>query len=139
MLRGGLGLRGKLSILKSFQLRARSFTKFPKKQGLYDNKLEKDSCGVGLVAQLKKHASRQIVLDANEMLVRMSHRGGCGCEENSGDGAGILVGMPHSYYKRVMSGLGEVNTYGTGIILCPRADESVDAIKDMFSTQARQR
>lgn len=139
MLRGGLGLRGKLSVLKSFQLRASSFTKFPKKQGLYDNKLEKDSCGVGLVAQLKKHASRQIVLDANEMLVRMSHRGGCGCEENSGDGAGILVGMPHSYYKRVMSGLGEVNTYGTGIIFCPRADESVDAIKDMFSTQARQR
>jgi hypothetical protein len=66
------------------------FTRFPPNKGLYDSSLEKDSCGVGLVAHLKKIASRQIVLDANEMLVRMSHRGACGCEANSGDGAGIL-------------------------------------------------
>ena len=65
-----------------------SFTRFPPNKGLYDSSLEKDSCGVGLVAHLKKTASRQIVLDANEMLVRMSHRGACGCEANSGDGAG---------------------------------------------------
>ena len=64
------------------------FEKFPKKQGLYDKNLEKDSCGVGLVAHLKKQASRQIVIDANQIMVRMSHRGGCGCEVNSGDGAG---------------------------------------------------
>ena len=64
------------------------FEKYPEKKGLYDKTLEKDSCGVGLVAQLKRQANRQIILDANEMLVRMSHRGGCGCEENSGDGAG---------------------------------------------------
>ena len=67
-----------------------SFTRFPPNKGLYDSSLEKDSCGVGLVAHLKKTASRQIVLDANEMLVRMSHRGACGCEANSGDGAGIV-------------------------------------------------
>lgn len=73
----------------SFPLRRLSiFEKFPAKAGLYDKALEKDSCGVGLVAQLKKKANRQIILDANEMLVRMSHRGACGCEENSGDGAG---------------------------------------------------
>ena len=65
-----------------------TFTRFPPNKGLYDSSLEKDSCGVGLVAHLKKTASRQIVLDANEMLVRMSHRGACGCEANSGDGAG---------------------------------------------------
>ena len=68
-----------------------SFTRFPPNKGLYDSSLEKDSCGVGLVAHLKKTASRQIVLDANEMLVRMSHRGACGCEANSGDGAGIMA------------------------------------------------
>lgn len=67
-----------------------SFTRFPPNKGLYDSSLEKDSCGVGLVAHLKKQASRQVVLDANEMLVRMSHRGACGCEANSGDGAGII-------------------------------------------------
>ena len=60
----------------------------PAKQGFYDSSLEKDSCGVGIVAHLKRSASRQIVIDANQMLVRMSHRGGCGCEVNTGDGAG---------------------------------------------------
>lgn len=67
------------------------FSRFPdtkNKKTLYDKDMEKDNCGVGLVAHMKKQASRQIVLDANEMLVRMSHRGGCGCEVNTGDGAG---------------------------------------------------
>lgn len=65
------------------------FSRFPSPdRSLYDKKNEKDSCGVGLVANMKKAASRQIVLDANQMLVRMSHRGGCGCEVNTGDGAG---------------------------------------------------
>ena len=72
------------------------FEKFPTVQNsLYNKDLEKDSCGVGLVAQMKKVASRQIVVDANQMLVRMSHRGGCGCEVNAGDGAGaILIDLP---------------------------------------------
>ena len=56
---------------------------------------------MGLVAQLKKQASRQIVIDANEMLVRMSHRGGCGCEPNTGDGAGMLVGIPDGFLRKV--------------------------------------
>ena len=66
------------------------FSRFPSpdRSTLYDKNNEKDSCGVGLVANMKKSASRQIVLDANQMLVRMSHRGGCGCEVNTGDGAG---------------------------------------------------
>jgi len=64
------------------------FEGFPQKTALYDKNMEKDSCGVGLVAQMKKIASREIILDANQMLVRMSHRGGCGCEVNTGDGAG---------------------------------------------------
>ena len=54
-----------------------------------------DSCGVGLCVQLKSKASRSIVVDANEMLVRMTHRGACGCEENTGDGAS--VGHAHEH------------------------------------------
>lgn len=68
-----------------------AFEKFPTRQGLYSKELEKDSCGVGLVANLKKQPSRKIVLDANQMLVRMSHRGACGCEKNEGDGAGKSI------------------------------------------------
>ena len=55
---------------------------------LYDASLERENCGVGMVASLKSVASRKVVMDANEMLVRMSHRGGVGCCPASGDGAG---------------------------------------------------
>ncbi|MCO5568957.1 hypothetical protein L7F22_022660 [Adiantum nelumboides] len=57
--------------------------------GLYDPSLDKDSCGVGFVAELSGVPSRQTVTDALEMLVRMAHRGACGCETNTGDGAGL--------------------------------------------------
>ena len=68
-----------------------SFSKIPTSlKGVYDPRLEKDSCGVGIVAHLKRQPSRQIVIDANQMLTRMSHRGGCGCEVNTGDGAGVF-------------------------------------------------
>jgi hypothetical protein len=55
---------------------------------LYDPTNEKENCGVGLVASLKMIPTRRVVEDADEMLVRMSHRGGCGCDPASGDGAG---------------------------------------------------
>lgn len=87
----------------SQEFRIRRISGFPQKQGLYDPKLEKDSCGVGMVAHMKKAGSRQIILDANEMLVRMSHRGGCGCEPNTGDGAGMLVAIPDAFMRKVKS------------------------------------
>jgi len=74
---------------------------FPEKQGLYDPELEKDSCGVGFVAHVKGIASHQIVVDADTILKNMDHRGACGCEENTGDGAGILVGIPDKFLRRV--------------------------------------
>lgn len=85
---------------------AQRISSFPEKKGLYDPKLEKDSCGVGLVAHLKRNASRQIVIDANEMLVRMSHRGGCGCEPNTGDGAGMLVAIPDAFMRKASDRVG---------------------------------
>ena len=57
---------------------------------LYDANNEQDSCGVGLIANLKSKPSRHVVDTADEMLVRMAHRGGCGCDPNSGDGAGTF-------------------------------------------------
>jgi len=94
------------------------------------------------VANLKKVASRQIVIDANEMLVRMSHRGASGCEPNSGDGAGILIGMPHSYFTKVAKqdlgiDLGAPNSYATGIIFLPKEEEVFGTIKEIFATQAK--
>jgi hypothetical protein len=78
--------------------------RFPKKQGLYDPALEKDSCGVGLVAHLKGVPSRAIVEDAGLALGNMEHRGGCGCDPQSGDGAGMSHGtithaIDHAYLE----------------------------------------
>ena len=73
----------------------------PPKQGLYDPAQEHDSCGVGFVAHIKGERSHQTVLDAAEMLGNMDHRGACGCEANSGDGAGMLTALPHAFLRKV--------------------------------------
>ena len=78
----------------------------PEKRGLYDPTLERDSCGVGFVAHIKGEASHQIVQDAYHINSQMDHRGGCGFEENTGDGAGILTAMPHSFFNNIASELG---------------------------------
>ena len=75
----------------------------PPAQGLFDPENDKDACGVGFVAELDKHPRRETVTDALEMLRRMTHRGACGCEENTGDGAGILVAIPHLFFSEVAS------------------------------------
>ena len=69
----------------------------PHKVGLYDPQFERDSCGVGFVAHIKGKASHEIVKNALTMLEHMDHRGACGCEQNTGDGAGILTGLPHEF------------------------------------------
>ncbi len=73
----------------------------PAKQGLYDPQFEKDACGIGFVAHIKGVASHQIVVDAEHALRRMDHRGGAGCEPNTGDGSGILTGLPYEFLTKV--------------------------------------
>ena len=68
-------------------------------RGLYDPQFEKDSCGVGLVANIKGIPSREIMDDAFHVNSKMDHRGGCGFEENTGDGAGILIALPDSFFR----------------------------------------
>ena len=75
---------------------------YPKAQGLYDPRYEKDSCGVGFIAHIKGQRSHQIVADAYKILCNMNHRSACGADPNSGDGAGLLTGMPHDFFSRVM-------------------------------------
>src|SRR4051794_17830606 len=71
----------------------------PPKRGLYDPAFEHDSCGVGFVANIKGVRSRQIIDDADRILRHLVHRGACGCEPNTGDGAGILTGLPHEFLR----------------------------------------
>ncbi len=71
----------------------------PPKQGLYDPQFEHDACGVGFVVNIKGKKSHAIVEQALQVLLNLDHRGACGCEANTGDGAGILMQMPHEFLK----------------------------------------
>ncbi|MBS1558124.1 MAG: glutamate synthase large subunit [Bacteroidetes bacterium] len=91
---------------------------------LYHPSFEKDSCGVGFVANIKGRKSHQIVSDALTMLERMAHRGACGCEPNTGDGAGILIQVPHEFFAGECTKLGiklpAYGQYGVGLVFFPR-------------------
>ena len=107
---------------------------YPEKQGLYDPANEKDSCGVGFVADIKGRPSHDIVLEADHALRRMHHRGGCGCEVNTGDGCGILTGMPHSFFKKVIKRdlaveLPEAGRYAIGNVFLPQDEKQRAACK----------
>jgi glutamate synthase (NADPH/NADH) len=125
--------------------RKQGLRSFPEKRmGLYDPKLEKDSCGVGLCVQLKSIASRNIVEDANEMLVRMTHRGACGCEENTGDGAGMMVAIPDAFMRKVsleagISKLPEQGDYAVGNIFVPKFAEAISEGKAILERVVKAR
>lgn len=92
--------------------------------GLYHPDFEKDSCGVGFIANIKGRKSHQIISDALTMLERMEHRGACGCEPNTGDGAGILIQVPHEFFSSECSKAGfklpAYGSYGVGLVFFPK-------------------
>ena len=75
------------------------FSALPPKQGLYDPQFEHDSCGVGFVVDIAGRKSNDIVRRSLQVLVNLQHRGAKGCEANTGDGAGILLQIPHDTPK----------------------------------------
>ncbi|MDT3427169.1 glutamate synthase domain-containing protein 2/glutamate synthase domain-containing protein 1/glutamate synthase domain-containing protein 3 [Paenibacillus forsythiae] len=95
-------------------------TELPPKQGLYDPQFEKDACGMGFVAHIKGKPSHEIVSNALTMLANMEHRGGQGSEPNSGDGAGIMLQIPHRFFSEEAKALGfelpEAGRYGVGML-----------------------
>jgi glutamate synthase (ferredoxin) len=110
------------SILEQRTVR-KALARAPGKQGLYDPQFEHDACGVGFVANVKGRKSHTIIQQALQVLLNLDHRGACGCEANTGDGAGILLQMPHEFLKIVakeagvaLPGFGE---YGVGMIFLP--------------------
>ena len=73
----------------------------PKKQGLYDPQFEHDACGIGCIANIKGRKSHGIVNQGIQILKNLAHRGGVGSEPDTGDGAGILIQMPHKFMQKV--------------------------------------
>ena len=93
----------------------------PPDQGLYRSTDEHDACGVGFVAHIKGHRSHDIVRKGLELLINLLHRGACGCEANTGDGAGILIQLPDAFFRKVLPfPLPSTGHYGAGIIFFPR-------------------
>ncbi|NOY89831.1 MAG: glutamate synthase large subunit [Deltaproteobacteria bacterium] len=101
-----------------------STTRPPEAHGLYDPRFEHDACGIGFVAQVRGEASHRIVLDADEVLRNMEHRGASGAEPNTGDGAGMLTGLPDRFLRKVAERdlgvtLPERGSYGVGNVFLP--------------------
>ncbi|BAU53672.1 glutamate synthase large subunit [Mucilaginibacter gotjawali] len=94
------------------------------RQGLYRPEFEHDSCGTGFITNINGHKSNQIIDDALTMLENMEHRGACGCDPESGDGAGILIQLPHELLMEECSNLEislpEPGEYGVGMIFFPK-------------------
>ncbi len=95
----------------------------PARRGLHDPAYEHDACGVGFVASLEGERSHDIIRKGLEILVNLTHRGACGCDPNTGDGAGILMQMPHKFLQqaceRVTFDALEPGRYGVGMVFLP--------------------
>ncbi len=99
----------------------------PGKTGLYDPAYEHDACGVGFIAHVHGERSHRLIEQAAHMLTQMDHRGACGCEPNTGDGAGMLTALPHALLRRVAaddlgSKLGPPGTFAAGLFFLPQDD-----------------
>ncbi len=107
-------------------------------QGLYDPSFEHDACGVGFVVDMKGRKSRKIVTNALTILKNLLHRGACGCEENTGDGVGILIQMPHKFFlgecKKLDITLPDAGYYGAGLVFLPRDHDQSKQCQTIFET-----
>ena len=95
----------------------------PPAQGLYDPSNEHDACGIGFVANIKGQKNHDIILKGIQILVNLTHRGACGCDPDTGDGAGLLIQIPHEFFARETAKLGFTipapGEYGAGIVFFP--------------------
>lgn len=108
--------------------------------GLYDPAYEHDACGIGFVAHIKGVKSHQNVIDGLTILENMEHRGACGCEINTGDGAGIMIQIPHEFFFNELLQQGihlpDLNEYGVGFIFFPSDKSMVTECKEIFARAA---
>ncbi|MBI4877955.1 MAG: glutamate synthase large subunit [Acidobacteria bacterium] len=95
----------------------------PPAQGLYHPSRERDACGIGFVVHVKGRKSHDIVLKGIQILLNLTHRGACGCDPETGDGAGVLIQIPHQFFKKACAKLGfslpAPGEYGVGMMFLP--------------------
>ena len=96
----------------------------PPAQGLYDPAHEHDACGIGFVANMRGEKSHDIIEKGIQVLINLTHRGACGCDPETGDGAGILIQIPHKFFARECaqtwdSNLPAAGEYAVGMTFLP--------------------
>ncbi len=107
----------------------------PKRQGLYDPCNEKDACGVGLLVNIRGVKSHQLVEKGLQVLEHMVHRGAEGADPDTGDGAGIMVQIPHEFILLQGIAVPEKGRYGSGLVFLPRDEESQQIIFDIIERE----
>ncbi len=111
-------------------------------QGLYRPEFERDACGIGFVANIKGNKSHQVISDALTILENMEHRGACGCESNTGDGAGILIQTPHAFFfeECLKAGihLPAFGKYGVGMVFFPKEVRLREECREIFTSTAEE-
>ena len=96
----------------------------PGSTGLYDPSQEHDACGVGFVVDIKGRQSHGVIEQGLQILLNLLHRGACGCEANTGDGAGVLIQMPDRFLRKATAALGfalpPLGQYAAGLVFLPK-------------------
>ena len=114
----------------------------PLRQGLYDPAHEHDACGMGFVVDLKNRKSHDIIEQALQILVNLEHRGACGCEKNTGDGAGILIQMPDAFLRKECAKIGielpAPGQYGAGLVFLPTDETARKECERLFEETVRE-
>ena len=109
----------------------------PAPSGLYDPALDKDSCGVGFIADIKGRSSHGLIADALAILCNLEHRGAVGADPRAGDGAGILVQIPHKFFAKKAERLGfslpKPGQYAVGALFMPRDPDWRQVIRDIYA------
>jgi glutamate synthase (NADPH/NADH) large chain len=113
--------------------------RLPYAQGLYNPDNEHDNCGIGFVAHIKGNPSHDIVRRGLDVLLNMDHRGATGADKTTGDGAGLLMQIPHEFITDVLKlDVGEKGTYGTGIIFLPKDEKEADFCIEVINKYVRE-
>ena len=109
-----------------------------KDQGLYLSEFEHENCGAGFICNLNGEKTNQIIHDALEILVKLEHRGGVSADGKTGDGAGLLIDIPHIYFKRVCDfTIPNQREYAVGMVFLPKVSNQYDFCKTTFEKELK--
>ncbi|MEX0747700.1 MAG: glutamate synthase subunit alpha, partial [Rhodothermales bacterium] len=111
------------------------------REGLYDSFYEHDACGVGFICHISNEPSHEIVSKGLQLLINLEHRGACGCDERTGDGAGIMIQLPHEFFAEILQGMGagrrDPGTFAAGLVFLPLNPQQREACRRKFEEIVR--